>query len=264
MANRDESGPRTERYLATSGESVHEWADEFADGATSDIGGTAFVGTVGRACHRDTTSGNQSASQSASQLMLSVFLLLLAFFVVLVTLTEDAVDREGIVMSSLDQTFGRTMAPVPMGPLISEDADHAQRRDDLTSALSRYPEIKVGPLRDEDLESLLIVSPPREFFEEPRPVVRRDRSLLLGRMAGFLRSNLHGGARLTVLIETPEERLADAAREAFSVRLEALRAKLVELGTPGEIIELGVAHADATAVRLELSIDDTAGKEAGS
>ena len=83
-------------------------------------------------------------------------------------------------------------------------------------------------------------------------------------MAGFLRSNRLGGARLTVLIETPEDRFADAARGAVLVRLDALRAKLIELGTPGEIIEVGVAHADATAVRLELSIDDMAGNEDAS
>ena len=128
MASKDESGPRVERHSAA--------------GVVTTIGAMSsptlplavspkqpFPGLWEPQRDRDTASGGQSASQ----LMLSVFLLLLAFFVVLVTLTEEAVDRAGLVMSSLDQAFGGTIAPVSHQPFAQRRCRScaATRRSDL-------------------------------------------------------------------------------------------------------------------------------------
>ncbi|MCB2056188.1 MAG: hypothetical protein KDE35_18360 [Geminicoccaceae bacterium] len=81
---------------------------------------------------------------------------------------------------------------------------------------------------------------PQRLFEEPRPRLRRDTGLLLGRIARALASAGEGEVdRLQIMLNVRADRLGDLGEAALLTRLELLRRRLLELGAPVEAVEVG-------------------------
>ena len=187
-------------------------------------------------------------------LFLSVFLLLLAFFALLVSKSEIAEERVDTVLRSIQGTFdgGSAISIALSGGVTDLPQPLDDPATDLRSSLERMPAITLSADPD-DLRSFRVALAPEQLFEEPRAVLRQERFLALGRIAESLRSDRLGSAeRVAIILEGPSNRLHPAGRAPAVERLMMVRDKLVAFGAPRERLEIGLREAAGARWLLEI------------
>ena len=199
-----------------------------------------------------------SAADSHQQLFLSVLLLLIAFFALLVSRSEVEVERAEQVLRSIEGTFNPSFRlPSVLGHTeINAGSDMqattAERRADLRRSLALSLASQTV-----DAEAFRVFLEPEALFEEPRAILRKDRLLMLGRLAQSLADRSFGSAaRATLLLEGPRDGIRSSDRRNALVRLEILRGKMLDLGAPDAALAFGLR--DAPRYRWVFEID-TAG-----
>ena len=187
---------------------------------------------------------------SCDQLFLSVFLNLMAFFAVLVAISEFEVQKTSAVIGSLRGVFGsNALTPVQdpdefrgqSGPFQSKSAQ------DLAAFISRMAELRrVEAIFEAD--SIKFSMQPNYLFDEPRPILRDDQKVLLVRLGNLLNSKASNW-RIAInasspLIGATGSGLARQDLLLLTERLDAVAAFLSAQGVPGGKIELGVVKSD--------------------
>ncbi|MEZ5825423.1 MAG: hypothetical protein R3C97_12015 [Geminicoccaceae bacterium] len=185
---------------------------------------------------------SSDAAVAHQQLFLSVMLLLIAFFALLVSRSEVEQTRAEKVLQSIEGTFNPSFSlpsildRMARRPGSDSPAIETDDRSDLRRSLA----LRLAT-EEIDAEAFRILFEPDELFEEPRPILRTDRLLMLGRLAQSLADRRPGSAeRATLLLEGPMGDLAPGDRENVQERLDILRARLRELGAPENRIEVGL------------------------
>jgi hypothetical protein len=199
--------------------------------------------------------GQQNRSDSTLTQVLSLYLLLLAFFVILFNISKAEQFKTTVVTDSLNSTFashGRaTENPVPLasalGSLIADPA-FQQRIGELITAeipISEVREIKPGTILEArvPIDALFAgddVAPDRLQFAES----------LAGALGGAP-PGMHYDVEFMVGIAAGTESDADAGHRTLSmVRAGHLAARLVAAGAPPGQVAAGLERGDPKWARL--------------
>jgi len=214
-------------------------ADAAAASAEDDFPLTLAAGREG-ARRRRAEPG--AAGRRTDQLLLGVFLLLMAFFALLVSISPFEVDRTEAVLESVARSFAARRADEPRRPFVREgEVAAAARSAELRRRLERSLAV-VGRSLDAEGETFALTLEADDIFEPLSPALRHDRQVLLGRMAEVVRAG--SGAGELVL----EVRIGPQPEFGTLPRLAALGRRLVELGVPETRLALGLEPGAGAAL----------------
>jgi hypothetical protein len=176
--------------------------------------------------------------------MLKLMLILLAFFVFLVSRSEVAERKVAPILESLALRFA---APVS-GDGFAGIAAVASRGD--PAVLLRRHVLGHLPVSATPVESsgaiIAFDLPTRSLFEGGRQTIARDRRVLLHRLAEAVAGeNAASRSRLVVLTAWPQD-----DGEAARARFDALQAVLGDASLPVEQLRFGFAHLPADMWRF--------------
>lgn len=197
---------------------------------------------------RDNNSSNPS--KDASQILfLSLFLLLLAFFILLNSLATIEETRSRKVMTSVAATFSAITAPDTDARIVIADLGPAAEPERLLDAMKQLWVTSVAVVEVETLTPrriMQITMPSNELFLGGEAELRRDRHALFERLARLLAIRADGFAHE---IELVHGRGATAAGLPVR-RAVALAQALVARGAPDEAISVGIREADPKTIRM--------------
>lgn len=180
--------------------------------------------------------------------MLSVYLLMLAFFVVLTSISHVEEARTRAVSGSLNETFAVDGRPDSRTVLFTSSAGHAPRDAALLSRIGGMirTELSVARIREIEPGRIMAVTLPAEsIFVPGRKAIDPLRRPLIERVAQSL-ADPQPGVRydVDILVGTgPAEELA-VGRSAF------LATVLVGAGTPRRSVAAGIEQGSPGVVQL--------------
>lgn len=190
--------------------------------------------------------------------VLSLYLLLLAFFVVLNTISSTEAARVKAVGGSLDATFAakgkRSNLPVPFvaaesGPVLNQAA--IERLGELVKTdieLATADVTKPG-------ERSVVSFPSSSLFRDDGFAISPLHRRMLEKIAALVAKPAAGfGYDLDVVIGVGRDEQMAAARVAF------LAAVLAEAGAPGTSLSAGLSATRDSTVRFEFSVRDAGAK----
>lgn len=199
-----------------------------------------------------TERGATAGGQSSLQLHISLFLILIAFFMVLNALSNQEVTRRGAVIESVQNAFRRPLPRAEDLDLLAGrqlDAHMAEFHEALAgifAAMTEFPGQFGWPGRGLIRAEL----PAASFFAGTDDEIRADRARMLDDLAATLIRG-HAGERraIEILVAVPPALLHgadadDAARNSHLARAAALARALEVRGVPGNAITTGVMADD--------------------
>lgn len=205
---------------------------------------------------RDGAAGN--GNQANQQLFLSVLLLLVAFFAVLVSMSDVEEQRAEKVLRSLEGTFnpGYRIISVIEGASTDLSAVDLPSNDVQVARLRRSIALHLES-ETIDADAFRFFMRPDELFDEPRPILKIDRLVMLRRLANSLGNPAPGSAtQASMILEGPIDRLSGVDRAAMTKRLDILRKTMRRFGAPMERIAVGLRMADSYRWVFEIDSRD--------
>ena len=189
-------------------------------------------------------------------LYLGVFILLLAFFIVLNALSSFEERRAGAVMDSVAASFASPFA----GPSRADDAAREAARAEAALAIRELGElfraqiaiakVEIGGTGDE----MAVTLPAEQLFQGMANAVRPDRTGLLHRVADALVPRAAGiQVRLEMLLSAGD---AGGPIPDPIARAGSLARRLTGMGAPGAAMTVGLEPVPAGQVRLIFSVHD--------
>lgn len=203
-------------------------------------------------------AGGGANAQASTQLYISLFLILIAFFMVLNALSNQEVARSGAVMESVQSTFRSRFPPVARGlDLLAGkeiDVHAAEFHESLTGLFTAMVEFP-GSFGWPGGGLIRAELPTGAFFAGT--AIRSDREKTLDDMAATLTRGHPGERRaIEILVAVPPALLKsaisqdDAARNGYLLRAAALARALEDRGVPGAAITTGVMADDRALLWL--------------
>lgn len=214
---------------------------------------------------RTVTRTNDGDSAGSMVLYLALFILLLAFFILLNALSTPKDEKVGLVLRSVDGAFSNrtavtgTAGDIDRRGLIAEAATAVRRLGD--QVLAQIPLAKIETVATPDGDRFVLTVPEGELFQDAAgaALLRSDRTALLHRVADVLAPRAGGiQVRLDALIAVPSDpEVADAQMR----RVGALARELVKVGTPPAAMTVGLEPGRPLGtVRLVFGIQDAGGR----
>lgn len=206
-----------------------------------------------------TEAGKGDAEANVS-LFLGLFLLVLAFFIVLVSISTLEETRSRQVMDSLTSTFSELIEPVENtdpflgqhGDFLEPEAFQAEIADVFVTAISVVKIRVIKPGREMRVEMST-----RQIFDDGSFELRAVRTPLIDRVVSSLSRNPPNIRFQTqVMFAIPEEDASDIDRQRRIAlrRADALARYLVERGAPPETVSAGVFKGEPEVVRFNFFI----------
>ncbi|MEQ8664744.1 MAG: flagellar motor protein MotB [Rhodospirillales bacterium] len=205
--------------------------------------------------HLIKTGGSSSVS-----LFLGLFLLILAFFIMLVSISTIEDTKSKQVMDSLSSAFAELMQPTTEptqfvskhGDVLEPDAFQAEMTEVFTTAVSVEKVSIVTPGRDMRVDLLA-----RELFETPSLDLRVARLPMIDRVVASLNRN-PPGVRFQIVImaavKDPSAGVVDGVARTALERVGAITRLLIERGAPPETVSGGIYAGDPGALRFDFKI----------
>lgn len=189
-------------------------------------------------------------------LTLALFILLLAFFILLNSMSTFRDEKVGVVLESVDDAFSQ--APDKGGPagdidrqgIIAQAATAIRQLGD--QMLAEIPLAKLETRTSPNGDRTILAVPEAEIFQAADGAVRGDRTGLLHRIADVLTPRPGG-------IQVRAEVLFAAAGPEAVARAGALARGLVHTGAPPAALTIGLdPGGEVGVVRLVFGIHDPA------
>ena len=214
--------------------------------------------------------GNQSdeliktGGQSSVSLFLGLFLLVLAFFIMLVSISTLEETKSNQVMDSLTSAFSELITPrteptqfvSKHGDILEPEAFQAEMTDVFTTAVSIAKVDVVVPGRDMRVNLVA-----RELFEPGTIELRLSRLPLVDRTVASLNRNPPGIRFQTVIgvaVSDPTYDLSTpSAREALD-RAGAIARLLIERGAPPDSVSAEIYVGEEGGMRFDFHIRNEA------
>lgn len=203
-------------------------------------------------------------------LLLSLKLILLAFFILLNSIAELETSRMRAVLDSVDQAFDGTDRAIPDpatepagSGVLSEAADALSQVHALVSAAIPGAEAKIVG----DSRSLRIDLPAGALFRIGEDRIRPSRSVLVRRVARALMPDPAGAQRyeIEVLHGIGARRAGNGPAATLEIRRGGSLARaLVTQGLPAEALSVGLLPEHPERIRLTLRARSSAGQPGGS
>lgn len=205
-------------------------------------------------------AGSGADIQASIQLYISLFLILIAFFMVLNALSNQEVARRGAVMESVQSTFQNRFPPVARGlDLLAGkqiDVHAAEFYESLTGIFTAMVEFP-GTFGWPGGGLIRAELPVGSFFAGDGMTLRSDRRKILDDLASTLTRG-HAGERraVEILVAVPPALLKsaaaedDATRNLYLMRAAALARALEDRAVPGAAITTGVMADDGALLWL--------------
>ena len=202
-------------------------------------------------------------------LLLSLNLILLAFFILLNALSEYEVGRTRAVLESVNRTFSGNIEPSNSTEAIEGSLGALAEAEDMVRAVGSLFKAIIPSSRNTQTRrarSVRIEMPDTALFKPGKSRLRRERKVLIRRLAGLLtrkRVNIQG-YQLEVL-----HGIRQQAGELTSRSLEVRRAaelahRLEDAGLPPTVLAIGVIPGLPGAVHFVLTMDEADAAAAGS
>lgn len=202
--------------------------------------------------------------------VLSLYLLLLAFFILLNNVSSAEAARERLVVGSLNSTFagvGRETENAAVfasksGNFLS-DPDFENRLSTLVKtdlALARFKVVEAGRVMEVKL-------PFNEMFEIGRDEIRSDRLAFFGRVARIITERSTGvyfDLDILIATGTPEPEEWDAVHELAIARAAAAVSRLEADGARRDILAGGIERGMPGTMRLVFHLRDEDERAAAS
>jgi len=197
----------------------------------------------------------KTGGSSSVSLFLGLFLLVLAFFIMLVSISTIEETRSKRVMDSLTSAFAELVEPMTdptefvsqHGSVLEPEAFQAELTNVFTTAIRATKVEVVKPGRDMRIDLLS-----RELFEHDTLELRIARLPMIDRIVSSLSRN-PPGIRFQAMILSAVPSVADnddlALREAG-----AIVRKLIERGAPPETLSAGVYAGESGDMRFDFFI----------
>ncbi len=218
--------------------------------------------------------GHDTRSNSNIMLLLSLNLILLAFFILLNSLAEFETDRARAVLDSVKQAFHGKVEVAGQLPTTS-------------NALGELPEVaakmrEVGSLFEaiaplalakslRRANSVQIDLPASALFKPGSPHIRQGRAALLERLAHSLRKTPEGGPRylFEILVGIGAQKAVEGTTTSNSAALElrraaVLAARLNAEGAPLDGLSTGLQPGAANSLRFVVRLRPNARAGAGA
>jgi len=203
-------------------------------------------------------------NNSGNLIFLSLFLLLLAFFILLNALATIEETKARKVLTSVATTFRSVVDSKTQAQILISDLGPTPQANEVLDALQQLwitsaPIAKVEKLTRGQIMELTL--PVNELFLGGKAILRADREPLFDRTSLLLGLGSNGGAtevrvmlgvtRDQGILSTPEGRLAVD-------RAGKIAAALVDHETPEDRVIVGVQESDPKKLRVQFEIRDPA------
>ncbi|MFQ5774581.1 MAG: hypothetical protein ACE5GS_08700 [Kiloniellaceae bacterium] len=201
-------------------------------------------------------------------LLLSLKLILLAFFILLNALSEFEKDRMRVVLDSINRTFSGNIQTLKDPAPYSASLGSLLSAEDLVSEVGSLFESIIPAARSEKIaraNMVRVVFPATALFRPGERRIRPDRELLIRRLAKALMRNPAG--RLAYELEflhgvsAPGSGTADGAGAPLVEvgRAGLLAQRLIKQGLPPEVLAVGLLPGRPDTVQFILHVRDPAG-----
>lgn len=208
----------------------------------------------------------QSNEQGGStSLFLSLYLIILAFFILLNAISKLQDERTKVVLGSLGATFAEP-AFVATGPLDYSagsgafSAVHAFDKSIRSLFQSAFPFVSFKPFQP--FEKMLAEVPLSSLFGPGSAMIRAEKVVFLNELAAIL-SRETPGQRFSVevlLPMSPANSRSPTAQRAIAVnRVSAIARALVVRGVPAARVTAGIEYGDPKKLRMLFDLESTEG-----
>ena len=195
-------------------------------------------------------------------IFLSLFLLLLAFFILLNSLATIEETKTRRVLTSVAATFRSVVDTETREPILISDLGPTPEAQDVLEALEQLwvtavPVTKVEKLTQGQVMQMTI--PVNDLFLGGRPVLRADREGLFDRTALLLALKSKGAvteAQVVFGIKRGEHTFADADGRLAAERAVKVATALIAHGAPPDRLSVGVSDGDPKTVHIDFEIRD--------
>lgn len=202
----------------------------------------------------------KTGGSSSVALFLGLFLLVLAFFIMLVSISTIEDTKSKQVMDSLSSAFAELMQPTTEptqfvskhGDVLQPDEFQAEMTDVFTTAVSVSKVDVVTPGRDMRVDLLA-----RELFEPDSLDLRVARLPMIDRVVASLNRNPPGIRFQTVImaaVDDPSAVTETAAARLALERVGSIARLLIERGAPPETVSGGLYTGEAGGMRFDFHI----------
>lgn len=196
-------------------------------------------------------------SGATEQLFLSVFLNLMAFFAVLVAISDFETQKSTLALDSIRDVFGYgelVPAPGPHDPVALAGVQLGSALNKLDSYLANLVQLRRLALQSEE-GTIQMMFRPVDLFEEPSAAIRTEWNVLLVRMAALFGAptNLW---QLTLMASLPPnlpDVEAATARTLIERRLQTLIDGVVANGIPTDRISIRLRNGPDFQFGFELT-----------
>ncbi len=220
------------------------------------------------------STGHNTRSNSNMMLLLSLNLILLAFFILLNSLADFETDRARAVLDSVKQAFnGKIEAAGPL-PVFSNSLGALPEVEAKMQEVGSLFEAFAPAARAKSFQRANLVRvdfPASALFRTASQRLRRGRQALLARLAQSLRKGPEGAPRylLEVLVGTGSQAAVDGGATAGSPSLQlrraaVLAARLSAEGAPLDGLSIGLRPGAPDSLRFVVRLRSDSGAAAGS
>ena len=199
---------------------------------------------------------------SGITIFLSLFLLLLAFFILLNSLATIEETKSRKVLTSVAATFRSVVDSNTHEEILISELGPTPEAQDVLEALQQLwvtavPVIKVETLTPGQV--MQVTMPVNELFLGGRAVLRGDREGLFNRTALLLALKSKGAvteAEVVFGVKRAEHALAGAEGSLATARAVKIATALIAHGTPADRLSVGVSDGDPKMLRIVFEIRD--------
>ncbi len=203
-------------------------------------------------------------SNNGSLIFLSLFLLLLAFFILLNTLATIEETKSRQVLTSVAATFRSVVDADTSAQVLLSELGPASEPDEILEAMEQLWVTAVSVTKVETLSAgqlMQITMPVNELFLGGKAVLRSDRKRLLERAARVLSIQAKSVvAELELVLGTPPIDPANLDEDPSLAiqRAVVLAGALLEVGAAKDKVSTGVRVGDPKVLRLRFAIREAA------
>ena len=196
-------------------------------------------------------------------LMLSLFLLLLAFFILLNSISTREEEKSRAVLSSLGSTFRSAVEKGATGEVLVSKLGANPEPEDLIAEMKRLWITAIPITRVEVLtpgRKMEMIVPANKMFPGGESLLRKDREALFRAIGHVMSTNARGFVNELEIVLGTESVSAESLRKGGS-NLELDRAietaeRLVKSGTPADTISVGIRRGNKRRVQMRFYVRD--------
>jgi hypothetical protein len=207
---------------------------------------------------------SDAQSDSGIIIFLSLFLLLLAFFILLNALATIEETKTRKVLTSVAATFRSLVDAETKSQILVSDLGPTPDAYEVLDALEQLWVTSIPVVRVERLtrgQVMQLTLPVNELFLGGQPVLRADRESLFKRTAlvlGLTPGSTLTEARVVMGVDRATRTLSTVDGRLAAARSSAVAAAFVEEGTPDDRLSVGMRGGDPKMMSIRFDIRDTA------